>query len=149
MTSNQDTTDRPSDDVIATYDGYVMPIAEGYDPFAIDRAEWTTMVTAEGEEYLDCFSGISVTNAGHNHPDAVDAVKGQFDELVYTCSYVYRNRPVADLAERLAEITPDDVQKTFFCNSGTEAIEGAIKLVCTYTGAKEVVALEDGLETVR
>ncbi|NHN48044.1 aspartate aminotransferase family protein [Halostella sp. JP-L12] len=119
-----------------------MPISKGYDPFAIDRAEGTTMVTTDGEEYLDVFSGIAVTNAGHNHPDVVDAAKDQLDDLIHTCSYVYQNEPVADLAERIAEITPGDLQKTFFCNSGTEAVEGSIKLARKYTGSKEVVALE-------
>ncbi len=143
MGSNQEPAVR-TDDVIEKYDEYVMPIAKGYDPFSIERAEGTTMVTADGEEYLDCFSGISVTNAGHNHPAVVDAAKDQLDELVHTCSYVYRNRPVADLAETLAEITPGGLQKSFFCNSGTEAVEGAIKLARKYTGSTEVVALEMG-----
>ncbi|MFB6266224.1 MAG: aspartate aminotransferase family protein [Halodesulfurarchaeum sp.] len=130
------------DPVARQYDEYVMPIAKGYDPFTIERASDTTMVTTDGEAYLDVFSGISVTNAGHNHPDVVAAAKAQLDDLVHTCSYVYRNRPVGELAERIAEITPGDLQKTFFCNSGTEAVEGAIKLARKHTGAKEVVALE-------
>lgn len=124
------------------YDDYVMPITKGYDPFTVTRANDTTMVTTEGDEYLDCFSGISVTNAGHNNPNVVAAAKAQLDELVHTCSYIYRNEPVANLAERIAEITPGDLQKTFFCNSGTEAVEGAIKLARKYTGSKEIVALE-------
>ena len=124
------------------YDDYVMPITKGYDPFTVERASGTTMETTEGEQFLDCFSGISVTNAGHNNPEVVRAAKDQLDDLIHTCSYVYRNEPVADLAERIAEIAPGDLQKTFFCNSGTEAVEGAIKLARKHTGSKEVVALE-------
>lgn len=131
-----------SDRVARQYDEYVMPISKGYDPFAIERADGTTMVTAEGEEYLDLFSGISVTNAGHNHPAVVEAAKNQLDDLIHTCSYVYQNGPVGALAERLAEVTPGDLQKSFFCNSGTEAVEGALKLARKYTGNEEIVALE-------
>lgn len=135
--------DRPSSDTVRDqYEQYVMPIAKGYDPFAIDRGDDTTLTTPEGQEYLDVFSGISVTNAGHNNPAVVDAAKGQLDELIHTCSYLHRNPPVGALAERIAEITPGDLQKTFFCNSGTEAVEGAIKLARKHTGNKEVIALE-------
>lgn len=135
-------TGESSDPVAEQYEQYVMPITKGYDPFTIERASGTTMVTTEGEEYLDVFSGISVTNAGHNNPAVVEAAKDQLDDLIHTCSYVYRNPPVGHLAERIAEITPGDLQKTFFANSGTEAVEGAIKLARKHTGAKEVVALE-------
>ena len=135
--------DGPSSDTVRSqYDEYVMPIAKGYDSFAVDRASDTTMTTPEGEEYLDVFAGISVTNAGHNDPAVVDAAKDQLDRLIHTCSYVHRNAPVGELAERIAEITPGDLQKTFFCNSGTEAVEGAVKLARKHTGNKEVVALE-------
>lgn len=131
-----------SETVAEQYDEYVMPISKGYDPFAIARGVDTTLVTVEGEEYLDVFSGIAVANAGHNHPDVVAAAKDQLDELIHTCSYVHRNPPVGALAERLAEITPGDLRKSFFCNSGTEAVEGAIKLARKHTGNKEIVALE-------
>lgn len=124
------------------YDEYVMPISKGYDPFTVEKATGTTMVTAEGETYLDLFSGISVTNVGHGNPDVVSAAQDQLDELIHTCSYVYQNRPVGELAERIAEITPGDLQKSFFANSGAEAVEGALKLARKYTGSKEFVALE-------
>lgn len=136
------TPDLTSEKVAEQYDEYVMPIVSDYDPFAIERAEDTTLVTAEGERYLDLFSGISVTNAGHNHPAVVGAAKAQLDRLVHTCSYLLQNPPVGGLAERLAEITPGELQKSFFCNSGTEAVEGAIKLARKHTGNVEVVALE-------
>jgi 4-aminobutyrate aminotransferase len=142
-TTAESTAGSPSSETVKSqYDDYVMPIAKGYDSFAVERASDTTMTTPEGEEYLDVFAGISVTNAGHNDPAVVDAAKDQLDRLVHTCSYVHRNAPVGELAERIAEITPGDLQKTFFCNSGTEAVEGAVKLARKHTGNKEVVALE-------
>lgn len=124
------------------YEEYVMPISKGYDPFAIEEATGTTMVTTEGDEYLDLFSGIAVTNVGHGNPDVIAAAQDQLEELVHTCSYMYQNPPVGELAERIAEITPGDLKKSFFANSGTEAVEGAMKLARKHTGSKEFVALE-------
>ncbi len=120
-----------------------MPIWKSLD-VPISRAEGCTLVDFEGNEYLDVFSGISVTNVGHGNEAAVDAAKAQLDEFVHGCSYVHPNEPVAELAERIASITPGDLQKSFFCNSGTEAVEGALKLARKYTGNDEVVALEMG-----
>ncbi|MFB6090151.1 MAG: aspartate aminotransferase family protein [Halobellus sp.] len=123
------------------YEEYLMPIWKSLN-VPIKRASDCTVEDFEGNEYLDVFSGISVTNAGHNNDAVVEAAKDQLDEFVHGCTYVHPNQPAAELAERLAEVTPGDLQKTFFCNSGTEAVEGAIKLARKYTGSKEVLALE-------
>ena len=64
------------------------------------------------------------------------------DKVVHSCSYVYHVPVVADLAERLAEITPGRLQKTFFGNSGAEAVEGALRLARAYTGRREIIALQ-------
>ena len=127
--------------VEAAYDQYLMPIWKSLN-VPVKRGRGTTLEDFEGEEYLDLFSGISVANAGHNNEAVVQAAKDQLDEFVHGCSYVHPNQPVADLAERIAEITPGDLQKSFFANSGTEAVEGAIKLARKHTGSKEVIALE-------
>jgi 4-aminobutyrate aminotransferase len=132
----------PSNDRLRSqYDEYVMPIWKELN-VPVRRADGCTVEDFEGNEYLDVYSGIAVTNAGHRNEAVVEAAKAQLDDLVHSCSYVHPNRPVADLAERLAEVTPGDLKKTFFCNSGTEAVEGAIKLARKYTGSTEVVALE-------
>lgn len=129
--------------VESQYEEYVMPIWKSLD-VPLERAEGCTVEDFDGNEYLDVFSGISVTNVGHRNERVVDAAKEQLDEFVHGCSYVHPNEPVAELGERLAEVTPGDLQKSFFCNSGTEAVEGAIKLARKYTGSKEVLALEMG-----
>ncbi|WP_435176349.1 aspartate aminotransferase family protein [Halorussus sp. AFM4] len=132
----------PSNDRLRSqYDEHVMPIWKELD-VPVKRASGCTVEDFEGNEYLDVFSGIAVTNTGHRNEAVVEAAKDQLDDLVHSCSYVHPNRPVAELAERLAEITPGDLRKSFFCNSGTEAVEGAIKLARKYTGSTEVVALE-------
>ncbi len=132
-----------NDDVVSQYDDYVMPIWKNLG-VPIERASNCVVEDYNGNEYLDVFSGISVTNVGHNNDAVVEAAKAQLDEFVHGCSYVHPNETVAELGERLAEITPGNLAKSFFCNSGTEAVEGAIKLARKHTGSKEVIALEMG-----
>ena len=143
MANQQRSADRSNDRVESQYGEYVMPIWKSMN-VPVRRASGTTIEDFDGNEYLDLFSGISVVNAGHTNEAVVEAMKAQLDDYVHGCSYVHPNQPVADLAERLAEITPGNLQKSFFCNSGTEAVEGAVKLARKYTGSKEVVALEMG-----
>ncbi|OLZ40260.1 aminotransferase class III [Natrinema saccharevitans] len=129
--------------VVSSYDDHMMPIWKSLD-IPVKRASGCTLEDVEGNEYLDVFAGIAVTNVGHGNEAVVDAAKAQLEEFVHGCSYVHPNEPVADLAERIAEVTPGDLEKTFFCNSGTESVEGAVKLARKYTGSKEVIALEMG-----
>ena len=128
-------------DIEDQYEQYLMPIWKDLD-VPIRRADGCTVEDFDGNEYLDVFSGIAVTNAGHRNDAVVEAAKDQLDEFIHGCSYLHPHQPAAELAERLAEITPGDLEKSFFANSGTEAVEGAIKLARKYTGSKEVIALE-------
>jgi 4-aminobutyrate aminotransferase len=80
-------------------------------------------------------------NAGHNHPRVIAAAKAQLDKLVHCSSYLYHVKPVADLAEKIAQIAPHGLTKTFFGNGGAEAIEGAMKLARLYTGKHEFISL--------
>jgi 4-aminobutyrate aminotransferase / (S)-3-amino-2-methylpropionate transaminase / 5-aminovalerate transaminase len=124
------------------YDQYMITtMVAGFEPIEVERAQGTTITGSDGKTYLDCFSGISVVNAGHNHPKVVAAAKAQMDKLVHCCTYVYYNPPAGRLAKRMAEITPGKLQKTFFSNSGAEAVEGAMRLAKQFTGKKELVAL--------
>jgi 4-aminobutyrate aminotransferase len=124
------------------YDQYMITtMVAGFEPVEVERAQGTTIIGSDGKKYLDCFSGISVVNAGHNHPKVIAAAKAQMDKLVHCCTYVYYNPPAGRLAKRLAEITPGKLQKTFFANSGAEAVEGAMRLAKQFTGKKELIAL--------
>jgi 4-aminobutyrate aminotransferase len=124
------------------YDQYMITtMVAGFEPIDVESAHGTTITASDGKTYLDCFSGISVVNAGHNHPKVIAAAKAQMDKLVHCCTYVYYNRPAALLAKRLSEIMPGKLQKTFFGNSGAEALEGAMRLAKQFTGKKELVAL--------
>jgi 4-aminobutyrate aminotransferase/(S)-3-amino-2-methylpropionate transaminase len=127
---------------IQKYKDYVMTgFLTSVAPIVIDRASGTQVWDENGREYLDCFSGISVVNAGHNNPKVAAAAKAQIDKLVHCSSYLYHVKPVADLAEKLAHIAPSGLTKTFFGNGGAEAIEGAMKLARLYTGKHEFIAL--------
>ena len=128
-------------EVESQYEQYLMPLWKNLN-VPIKRASGCTVEDFDGNEYLDVFSGISVTNAGHTNDAVLEAASDQLQEFVHGCTYLHPNEPAADLAERIAQITPGDLQKTFFCNSGTEAVEGAIKLARKHTGSKEVLALE-------
>lgn len=112
------------------------------EPVVVERALGSTVWDVNGREYLDLFSGISVVNVGHRNPRVVAAAERQLQHFVHVASYIYYAPPVADLAERLAHITPGRLQKTFFGNSGAEAVEGALRLARIYTGRLEIIALQ-------
>lgn len=128
-------------DVKSRYEQYIMPIWKDLD-IPIQRSEGCIVEDFDGNEYLDAFSGIAVTNVGHRNQAVTEAAKEQLDTFVHGCSYLHPNNPIADLGERIADIAPGDLDTSFFCNSDTEAVEGAIKLARKYTGSKEVIALE-------
>ncbi|MBI3829502.1 MAG: aspartate aminotransferase family protein [Planctomycetes bacterium] len=124
------------------YAEFMLPVAaKGVEPVVVASAKGRTVTDTDGKEYLDCFSGISVVNAGHNHPKILAAARAQMEKLVHCCSYVYQVPAVGALAEKLAEITPGNLKKSFFGNSGAEAIEGAMRLAKQATGHREIVAL--------
>ena len=131
---------------------YLLPVvAQGLEPVVVASASGRTVTDVDGKQYLDCFSGISVVNAGHNHPRIIAAAKEQMDKLVHVASCVYHVPVVGALAEQLAGIMPASLPrergeepKSFFSNSGAEAIEGAMRLAKQHTGRREIVALAYG-----
>ncbi len=129
-------------DTIQKYKDYVMTgFVKSVAPIVIDHGSGAIVTDENGREYLDCFAGISVVNAGHVNPQVAAAAKKQIDKLVHCSSYLYHVKPVADLAEKMAQITPKGLTKTFFGNGGAEAIEGALKLARLYTGKHEFISL--------
>jgi 4-aminobutyrate aminotransferase/(S)-3-amino-2-methylpropionate transaminase len=132
-------------DVFKKYRQYVITeFVKTVAPIAIDRGNGAVITDSYGREYLDCFAGISVVNAGHCNPEVVAAAKAQMEKLIHCSSYLYHVQPTADLAERIAQIAPGNLNKTFFASSGAEAIEGALKLARLYTGKHEFIALQAG-----
>jgi len=131
-----------ADTTAERYQRYLLPmVAKGVEPVVVASARGCTITDAEGRDYLDCFSGISVVNAGHNHPRIIEAARAQMEQLVHACSYVYQVPAVGALAERLAHCAPAGLTRSFFGNSGAEAVEGAMRLAKQATGRSELVAL--------
>ena len=109
----------------------------------IVRGEGAVVWDDAGREYVDCVAGIGVANVGHCHPAVVAAVQTQAARLI-TCNELFYNDARAQCLERLDRITPEGINRFFLCNSGTEAVEGAIKFARMATGRKHVVAAMRG-----
>jgi len=100
----------------------------------VERAHGCLVVDKNGKEYLDFLSGIGVASIGHAHPAVVHAVKEQAERYLHAMVYgEYVQEPQVQLAKRLAEVAPSSLSVTYFTNSGTEAIEGALKTARKYT----------------
>ena len=120
---------------LGDYGNYVNEsMARLYRFMGFTTLEWTargaTITDIQGQEFIDCGS-YGVFFHGHNHPRVVEAVKEQLDRMALS-GRTLPHKPVADLGRMLAERTPGDLQYTFFCNSGAEAVEGALKLARAY-----------------
>jgi acetylornithine/succinyldiaminopimelate/putrescine aminotransferase len=107
----------------------------------IDRAEGIWLFSADGRKFADLISGVSVSNIGHRNPDVIQAIKKQLDKHMHLMVYgEYIQAPQVKLAKLLAENLPSGLNCTYFVNSGSEAIEGAMKLAKRFTGRPEIIA---------
>ena len=109
----------------------------------IEKAEGLYLYGANGEKWLDLISGISVSNVGHRHPKVIEAIHEQLEKYMHLMVYgEYIQSPQVKLAAKLATVIPS-IDSVYFTNSGTEAIEGAIKLARIYTGRKKIFSFKD------
>jgi len=131
-----------TDELIAKQKEFIWPCASTYyeRPLVLERGEGMYVWDSEGNKYLDCFGGVLTTSVGHARPEVVDAVTKQLASISHM-SALYVNRPQLELAEKLAQVTPGSLKKSFFTNSGTEADETAMVLARLYTGRTEIIAL--------
>ena len=106
------------------------------------RASGTTIWDQNGKAYLDFAGGYGVFTLGHSHPRVIAAVREQMDVMSLSGKTMF-NVLLGRAAKRLAELAPGDLQYSFWCNSGTEAIEGAIKLARAATGRVKIVSTHD------
>ena len=107
----------------------------------VERAEGSFIYDTKGKAYLDFVAGVSACSLGHRHPKVVKAIKDQLDRYLHVMVYgEYVQEPVVTLAKKLAQALPHPLDTTYFTNSGTEAIEGAIKLARRVTGRSELIA---------
>jgi len=114
-------------------------------PIAIVHAEGAVITDADGNRLIDFGGGIGVVNTGHCHPGVVEAVRQQLDHFAHVCFPVSTYEPYVELAERLNRLTPGTHEKrTFFVNSGAEAVENAVKVARFFTGRQAVLCFEHG-----
>ncbi len=132
------------EETISKYEKYINPAQAKLFRFmglasVEGHAEGWTITDSEGREFIDCLGGYGMFALGHRHPKVVEAVEKALHTMPM-CGKVLFNRPMADLAEALAEITPGDLQYSFFVNSGTETVEGCLKVARLATKRKKFVA---------
>ena len=129
-------------DPLALEDAVTLP-TYARPPVALVRGEGTTVWDADGRAYLDFYGGHCVALLGHCPPRVVEAIRRQAGELLFYSNAMYS--PVrACAADALARLAPPGLGRVFWCNSGTEANETALKLARTHTGRTAVVAMEGG-----
>jgi len=109
--------------VVSAYDEHLIPIWKSLD-VPVKRASGVRSRTSRATSTSTSSRNLGDERRPLGNDAVVDAATEQLEEFVHGCSYVHPNEPVADLAERIADVTPGDLQKSFFCNSGTEAVEG-------------------------
>ena len=124
---------------------FIWPSVTNYfaDPVPMDHALMQHVWDVEGKQYLDFFGGIVTISVGHCNPRVISRTKDQIDRLQHV-STSFPAEPMVTLAEKLAQITPGDLKKSYFTNSGTEANETAVQSARMHTGNLEVVALRHG-----
>ena len=127
---------------------YLVPCVHHFyrNPPQVCAADGSYLIDHAGRRYLDCFSGVTVMSAGHCNPEIIEPAIDQIRTLQHTTS-IYLTEPVLRLAERLATITPGGgaLRRSFFCASGSEAVESALLMAALHTGRREVVAMRGGL----
>lgn len=126
-----------------TREAYLRYIANTYNrlPLVIVRGRGMYVFDERGRRYLDFVGGIAVCSLGHCPPAVVRAVRKQLSRLMHVSNLFY-TREQLDLASTLSSVTPDGIKKFFFCNSGAEANEGALKLAVKHSGRERIIVME-------
>ena len=112
-------------------------------PIAAERGEGVWIYTTDGEKYLDLYGGHAVAATGHCHPHVVQAIREQANKLLFYSNLVYSDAR-ARAAEKLVSVAPKALTKAFFCNSGTEANENAMRMARMATGREKVITFDRG-----
>ena len=112
-------------------------------PIVAERGAGVWLYTSDGERYLDLYGGHAVAGTGHSHPHVVAAIAAQADKLLFYSNLVY-SEARARAAEKLVSIAPAELAKAFFCNSGTEANENAMRMARLATGRESVITFAGG-----
>lgn len=112
--------------------------------FEIEKAQGIYLFSSSGEKYIDLISGVCVSNLGHNHPEVVNAIKDQADKHLHLMVYgELVQKPQIELVKLLTDNLPENLNSVYLVNSGSEAVEGAMKLAKRITGRYEIVAFRN------
>ena len=132
----KDNTARQLDNDLPDLESYWMPFTGNryfkQNPRMISRAEGMYCYTHDGRKLLDSVAGLWCCNAGHCHPKIVEAIKAQAETLDYAMAFQLGHPTVFELANRLTDISPDGIDYAFFVNSGSEAVDTALKMALAY-----------------
>ena len=112
-------------------------------PIVADRGAGVWLYDTNGQKYLDLYGGHAVAGTGHSHPHVVAAIREQSEKLLFYSNLVY-SEARARAAEKLISISPEPLTKVFFCNSGTEANENAMRMARMVTGRENVISFSGG-----
>ena len=110
---------------------------------SVERGSGAWVWTSEGEKYLDLYGGHAVCATGHSHPHVVEAIREQAGKVLFYSNLVY-SEIRAKAGEKLVSVAPDSLSKAFFCNSGTEANENAMRMARMGTGREKVITFTGG-----
>ena len=135
-------TSTTSTDVAALEDRYQLATYKKM-PIVAERGSGVWLYAADGQKYLDLYGGHAVAGTGHSHPHVVAALREQADKLLFYSNLVYSGAR-ARAAEKLAAIAPAPLSKVFFCNSGTEANENAMRMARLATGREKIITFSGG-----
>src|SRR3954453_23052242 len=129
-------------DAVRKHKEFLFPAVATYyqEPLALVKGEGEHVWDDQNNRYLDCFGGVLTVSVGHANPVVNKAIIDQVNAISHT-STLYANKPQADLAEKLYQITPRRLKKSFFTSSGTEADDTAILAAKLATGRNEIVVL--------
>src|SRR5438132_1160277 len=112
-------------------------------PVVAERGEGVWIYASNGDRYLDLYGGHAVAGTGHCHPHVVKAIREQTEKLLFYSNLIY-SETRARAAEKLVAIAPDSLTKAFFCNSGTEANENAMRMARMTTGRENIITFTGG-----
>jgi len=120
------------------------PLLKQATPVVVDHGEGVYLYDTEGNRNLDFTAGIGVTSTGHCHPRVVAAAQEQIGKLIHGQYTTVMHKPLLELTERLGEVLPSGLDSLFFANSGSEAVEAALRLARQATGRPNVIVFQGG-----
>ncbi len=133
------------DEIVRKHKDYLFNCVTTYykDPLVIDHGKGQYLCDLEGKQYLDFLGGIVTISVGHANEKVTSKIKAQIDRVQHT-STLFPSEPIVALAEKMAQIAPGKLQKSYFTNSGSEANEVAVLTARMHTGNYELIALRHG-----